>query len=138
MSLTGEILTLANARALVDEHAALNFYVITGEPLDRIRKGNTERNLRAFPFASSASASRSRVHRERQVGVAKQLFSRQWALRDDKERRQDWSAARHRQFDAPVCVDHHDRVLAAMTTRRSIAPSRPRWSTPPGRGSSGP
>ena len=26
-----------------------NFYVITGEPLDRIRAGNTERNLAGVP-----------------------------------------------------------------------------------------
>ena len=26
-----------------------NFYVVTGEPLDRIRQGNTERNLAGVP-----------------------------------------------------------------------------------------
>jgi nitroreductase len=73
-----------------------NFYVITGEPLDRIRAGNTERMVAGI----------------RQVGVAKQLFSAMGIARDDKEMRQDWVLRGFRQFDAPVCVIvTYDRVL---------------------------
>jgi len=43
-------------------------------------------------------------HRDRQVGVAKQLFGAMGIERDDKEGRQDWVLRGFRQFDAPVCV----------------------------------
>ena len=52
-------------------------------------------------------------HRNRQVGVAKQLFSAMGITREDKEGRQDWVLRGFRQFDAPVCVIiTYDRVLA--------------------------
>ena len=91
-----------------------NFYIITGEPLDRIRAGNTERIWRAFRIrASSASAQPfAGHHRERQIGVAKQLFTAMGIARDDKEGRQDWVLRGFRQFDAPVCVIvTYDRAL---------------------------
>jgi hypothetical protein len=44
------------------------------------------------------------VHRERQIGVAKQLFSAMGIARDDKDARQDWVLRGFRQFDAPVCI----------------------------------
>src|ERR1700744_4867715 len=60
-----------------------NFYIITGEPLDRIRAGNTERNLAGVPHS-----------REFRIG---QAFA---------------GPHRDRQFDAPVCVIvTYDRVL---------------------------
>jgi nitroreductase len=52
-------------------------------------------------------------HRDRQVGVAKQLFSAMGIAREDKDARQDWVLRGFRQFDAPVCVIvTYDRVLA--------------------------
>src|SRR6195952_2492329 len=53
-----------------------NFYVITGEPLDRIRAGNTERNMSGVPQSREfrIGGAFEGQHRERQVGVAKQLF----------------------------------------------------------------
>jgi nitroreductase len=43
-------------------------------------------------------------HRERQIGVAKQLFAAMGIARDDQARRHDWVLRGFRQFDAPVCV----------------------------------
>lgn len=43
-------------------------------------------------------------HRERQVGMAKQLFAAMGIAGDDAERRQDWLLRGFRQFDAPVYV----------------------------------
>ena len=78
-------------RALIEEIIALamrapssmntqpwNFYVITGEPLDRIRAGNTERNLAGVPQSREFRIGQAFAgpHRERQIGVAKQLFAR--------------------------------------------------------------
>ncbi|TYQ02101.1 UNVERIFIED_ORG: nitroreductase [Gordonia westfalica J30] len=92
-----------------------NFYVITGEPLDRIRAGNTERNLAGVPHSREFRTGAEKftgVHRDRQVGVAKQLFTAMGIAREDMEMRQDWVLRGFRQFDAPVCVIvTYDRIL---------------------------
>jgi nitroreductase len=91
------------------------FHILTGEPLDRIRQGNTERNLAGIPHSREFRTGHAfeGVHRERQVGVAKQLFSAMGIARDDKEGRLDWVLRGFRQFDAPVCVIiAYDRELA--------------------------
>lgn len=83
-----------------------NFYVVAGDALNRIRKGNTERNLAGVP-ASRESRSHGEyggVHRERQIEIAKQLFGAMGIERHDKEKRQDWVLRGFRQFDAPVSV----------------------------------
>ena len=91
-----------------------SFYVITGEPLERIRRGNTERILAGEPDSREFRKGQPFAghHRDRQVGVAKQLFSAMGIARDDKDGRQDWVLRGFRQFDAPVCVIiTYDRVL---------------------------
>jgi nitroreductase len=82
------------------------FYVVAGEPLDRIRQGNTERNLQGVP---SSREFRSHgdyvgVHRERQIQIAKQLFSAMGIERHDQEKRKDWVLRGFRQLDAPVSI----------------------------------
>ena len=92
-----------------------NFYIITGEPLDRIRAGNTERNLAGVPHSREFRTGHAFAgqHRERQVGVAKQLFSAMGIAREDTAGRQDWVLRGFRQFDAPVCVIiTYDKELA--------------------------
>ena len=83
-----------------------HFHVITGEPLARIRAGNTERILAGEPDSREfrKGVPFAGVHRERQIGVAKQLFSAMGIARDDAPARQDWVLRGFRQFDAPVCV----------------------------------
>jgi nitroreductase len=83
-----------------------HFHVITGEPLDRIRKGNTERILAGEPDSREFRRGEAfkGVHRDRQVGCAIQLFEAMGIARDDKDARQDWVLRGFRQFDAPVCV----------------------------------
>ncbi|MFN9356391.1 MAG: nitroreductase family protein [Alphaproteobacteria bacterium] len=83
-----------------------NFHVIAGEPLDRIRKGNTERNLAGVPESRefrSHGAYEGR-HRERQVEIAKQLFAAMNIERHDQAARKDWVLRGFRQFDAPVSI----------------------------------
>ena len=81
-------------------------HVITGEPLNRIRQGNTHNMLsgvpakRDFPMKEGYEG----VHRQRQVGIAVQLFEAMGIARDDKEKRTDWVMRGFRQFDAPVSV----------------------------------
>ena len=83
-----------------------NFYVVTGEPLDRIRAGNTERNLAGVPDSREFRdhGGYAGVHRERQIGIAKQLFGAMGIERHDQEARMDWVLRGFRQFDAPVSV----------------------------------
>ena len=83
-----------------------NFYVLTGEPLDRIRAGNTERNLAGVPHSREFRTGEpfTGQHRDRQVGVAKQLFAAMGIERDNKEKRQDWVLRGFRQFGAPVSI----------------------------------
>jgi nitroreductase len=83
-----------------------HLYVVTGEALDRIRQGNTERNL-----AGVAPSREIRghgvykgVHRDRQKAIALQLFDAMGIAWEDKARRQDWVLRGFRQFDAPVSI----------------------------------
>ena len=101
-----EVLRLAMRAPTSMNTQPWNFYVITGEPLDRIRAGNTERNLAGIPHSREFRIGQpfAGKHRERQIGVAKQLFSAMGIARDDKEARQDWVMRGFRQFDAPVCI----------------------------------
>jgi nitroreductase len=90
------------------------FHVLTGEPLERIRKGNTERMLAGVKPQREISMNHGYegVHRERQIEIAVQLFEAMGIKRDDKERRQDWVMRGFRQFDAPVSiVMTYDRAL---------------------------
>ena len=114
-ALIEEILSIAMRAPSSMNTQPWNFYVISGEPLDRIRQGNTERNLAGIPHSREFRIGQAfeGEHRERQVGVAKQLFSALESARDDKAARQDWVLRGFRQFDAPVCVIvTYDRVLA--------------------------
>ena len=83
-----------------------NFYVVSGEPLDRIREGNTERNLAGVPDSREfrGHGAYEGVHRERQIGIAVQLFEAMGIERYDKEARQEWVLRGFRQFDAPVSI----------------------------------
>jgi nitroreductase len=83
-----------------------NFYVVAGEPLDRIRAGNTERNLAGAPSSREfrSHGEYAGAHRERQIDIAKQLFAAMGIERHDKDGRQDWVLRGFRQFDAPVSV----------------------------------
>ena len=109
-----EILKLAMRAPSSMNTQPYNFYVITGEPLEKIRAGNTERMLAGVPQSREFRTGKpfEGVHRERQIGVAKQLFGAMGIERDDKEGRQDWVMRGFRQFDAPVCVIiTYDKVL---------------------------
>ena len=88
-------------------------HVVTGTPLDRIRKGNSENMVngvpphRDFPMRESYEGE----HRRRQIGIAMQLFEVMGIERDDKVRRTDWVMRGFRQFDLGALS--HAIVLAA-------------------------
>ena len=83
-----------------------NFYVVSGAPLDAIRKGNTERNLAGVPDSREfrGHGAYEGDHRTRQIEIAKQLFAAMNIEREDKAARQDWVLRGFRQFDAPVSI----------------------------------
>lgn len=83
-----------------------HFYVISGEPLDKIRKGNVERNMAGVPDSREfrGGDKYAGVHRDRQIEIAVQLFEAMGIERHDKEKRMDWVLRGFRQFDAPVSV----------------------------------
>jgi nitroreductase len=83
-----------------------HLHVVTGEPLDRIREGNTERNLAGVPASREIRmhGPYQGVHRERQKAIAAQLFDAMHIDWGDKARRQDWVMRGFRQFDAPVSI----------------------------------
>jgi len=74
--------------------------------LDRIRRGNVERNLAGVPHSREfrMGPGYTGVHRERQIGVAKQLFAAMDIARDDQTKRQEWVLRGFRQFHAPVSI----------------------------------
>jgi nitroreductase len=83
-----------------------NFYVVAGKVLDKIREGNVERNLAGVPHSREfrLGPDYAGAHRERQIGIAKQLFAVMGIERHDKEARMDWVLRGFRQFDAPVSI----------------------------------
>ena len=84
-----------------------HLYVVTGEPLDKIRKENTERNISGVPPSREIRTPNKGYeghHRERQIEIAVQLFQKMGIERDDKEGRQDWVLRGFRQFDAPLSI----------------------------------
>ncbi len=82
------------------------FHAVAGEALDRIRQGNTERNLAGVPASREIRmhGPYDGVHRERQKAIAVQLFDAMDIAWSDKERRKDWVLRGFRQFDAPVSI----------------------------------
>jgi nitroreductase len=101
-----EIITLANRAPSSMNTQPWHFHVLTGAPLEEVRKGNSTRMLEGVPPVReiSAHAAYAGVHRERQIEIAVQLFEAMGIERDDKARRQDWVMRGFRQFDAPVSV----------------------------------
>jgi len=95
-----------------------HFHVLTGEPLERIRKGNTEKMMAGSSVDREIKLNHGYEgpHRERQIEIAIQLFEAMGIARDDKERRMDWVMRGFRQFDAPVSiVITVDKALAEDT-----------------------
>ena len=88
------------------------FFVITGEPLRKIRQGSVER-FRAGEKPHSEHElitwTNDSVYWARQVELAKHIFQVLGIAREDKARRVEWMERGLRYFDAPaailICVD---------------------------------
>ena len=110
-----DVIALANRAPSSMNTQPWHLHVLTGEPLERVREGNTERMLGGVPPSREIEdyAGYEGEHRKRQIEIAVQLFEAMGIERHDAERRQDWVMRGFRQFDAPVCVIiTYDAVLA--------------------------
>jgi nitroreductase len=115
-SVLEEVLELAIRAPSSMNSQPWHFYVVTGAPLDAIRRENTERNLAGVKPSREirTHGEYQGAHRQRQIEVAVQLFQAMGIERHDAERRQDWVLRGFRQFDAPVSiVVTYDKVLQA-------------------------
>ncbi len=83
------------------------FTVVGGEVLDNIKKDNVEK-LRAgqepHPDHTIVGWPKESVYRNRQVGLAIQLFKLMDIAREDKEKRAAWMERGFRYFDAPAAI----------------------------------
>lgn len=105
-SVINEIVALACRAPSSMNTQPWHLHVVTGGPLDKIRAGNTERNLAGVPPSREINAHGiyAGEHRERQKKIAAQLFEAMGIAWTDKERRKDWVMRGFRQFDAPVSI----------------------------------
>ncbi|MCF3593830.1 nitroreductase [Rhodobacteraceae bacterium LMO-12] len=101
-----EIIALANRAPSSMNTQPWHLHIVTGEPLERIREGNSTLMLSGYPPQREINdhGAYDGVHRERQIEIAVQLFEAMGIERNDKEKRQDWVMRGFRQFDAPVSV----------------------------------
>ena len=101
-----EIIDLAKRAPSSMNTQPWHFHVITGEPLERIREGNTEKMMRGSAVDREIKMNHGYEgpHRERQIEIAVQLFEAMGIARDDKPKRLDWVMRGFRQFDAPVSI----------------------------------
>lgn len=101
-----EIIALANRAPSSMNTQPWHLHVLTGEPLERVRRGNSERMLAGVPPSREIEdyAAYEGDHRKRQIEIAVQLFESMGIERHDAERRQDWVMRGFRQFDAPVSI----------------------------------
>jgi len=105
-ALLEEVIALANRAPSSMNTQPWHLHVLTGKPLEQVRKGNTERMLGGVTPSREIEdyAAYEGEHRKRQIEIAVQLFEAMGIERHDAQRRQDWVMRGFRQFDAPVSV----------------------------------
>lgn len=105
-ALLEEVIALANRAPSSMNTQPWRLHVLTGEVLEHVRRGNTERMLAGVPPQREIPdhGAYEGVHRARQIEIAVQLFEAMGIARHDAERRQDWVMRGFRQFDAPVSI----------------------------------
>ena len=101
-----DIIALANQAPSSMNTQPWHLHVLTGKPLEAVRKGNTDRMLAGMTPVREIEdyAAYEGEHRKRQIEIAVQLFEAMGIRREDAERRQDWVMRGFRQFDAPVSI----------------------------------
>jgi len=103
-----DVLRLAARAVSATNVQPWEFYVVCGEPLERIKKENIA-SLRAGAKPDYAFPDPSGIYRRRRIDIAKKLFAAMDIAREDKEKRNWWTERGFRYFDAPavifICMD---------------------------------
>jgi nitroreductase len=88
------------------------YFVITGEPLRKIRQGSVEKSRAGESPHSEHELitwTKDSIYGARQVELAKHIFQVMGIGREDKQKRVEWMERGLRYFDAPaailICVD---------------------------------
>lgn len=102
-----EILEIAGKAPSAMNTQAWEFFVLTGEVLEKVRNRYVE-NLRAGVMPQGEHSvvgwSNDSIYRTRQVELAKSLFKLMNIQREDKQKRAEWMERGFRFFDAPVAI----------------------------------
>ncbi|RLC62425.1 MAG: nitroreductase [Chloroflexi bacterium] len=100
-----EILDIARRAPSARNTQPWNITVVTGEVLDKIRKGNTEMLAAGVePNPDFPRKPYEGIYRQRQVDLAIQLFKLMGIAREDKVKRAEWIERGSRFFDAPAVI----------------------------------
>ncbi len=106
-ALLKEILETATRAPSALNSQPWEFAVITGSILDQIRAANIEKLNSGAPMSPdhvSALWPKESRYRERQVDLAKRIFSLMNIAREDREKRNAWQERGFRFFEAPVAI----------------------------------
>jgi len=100
-----EILDIATRSPSSDNAQTWEITVVTGEVLDNIKRGNVDRLVsRVVPNPDFVLGELEGVYRQRQVGLAIQLFQLMGIAREDRDKRAQWRQRGFRFFDAPAVI----------------------------------
>lgn len=113
-ALIEEVLEVARGAPSSMNTQPWHVHVLSGAPLEEVRRRNMEAMAAGAPPKREihSHGAYEGIHRERQVGIAKDLFAAMGIAREDAARRHDWVLRGFRQFDAPVSlVLTYDRAL---------------------------
>lgn len=100
-----EILDIATRSPSSDNAQTWEITVVTGEVLDNIKQGNIDRLVsRVVPNPDFVLGELEGVYRQRQVGLAIQLFQLMGIAREDRDKRAQWRQRGFRFFDAPAVI----------------------------------
>lgn len=83
------------------------FFVISGEPLEKIKQDNIAALRAGTPFKPEHALSgwpQDSIFRRRQVDLGKQLFTLMEIPREDMAQRISWMERGYRYFDAPMAI----------------------------------
>jgi len=102
-----EILEIAKWAPSAMNTQPWEYVVVTGKPLQNIRKKNAEKlhaGESAEPEHHVMGWTNDSIYRTRQVELAKHIFRIMDIPREDKEKRAAWMERGFRYFDAPVAI----------------------------------
>jgi nitroreductase len=102
-----EVLEIASRAPSAVNSQAWEFFVVAGDVIEKIRRGNVEKVRSGAPGGPEHKMTgrpRDSVYRRRQVALAKQLFQLMGISRDDEEGKREWMERGFRFFDAPAAI----------------------------------